>query len=83
MQATFIKTFNFGGSVRTLFQLSRPLSDRTPSVSHVVRIYRAFEDRTSYLAAFTNGNVYCFSPICAADMAEIEAAVSSAHLIIQ
>lgn len=83
MQATFIKTFPYGGSVRTLYRLSRPLSDRTPLREFVLRIYRPFADETNWLAAYSNGDVMCFSPICAADMTDIDAAVSSAHLTVQ
>ncbi len=83
MIAEFIKTFPYGGSVRTLYRLSRPLSDRTPLRSYVLRIYRGYEDQTSYLAAYSNGDVMCFHPICADDMAAIEAAVASAPSLVQ
>jgi len=83
MQATFIKTFPYGGSVRTLYRISRPLADRTPVREYILRIYRGFANETSWLAAYSTGEIMCFHPICAADMAEIEAAVSSAHLTEQ
>jgi len=83
MQAEFIKTFPYGSSVRTLFRLSRHLSDRTPIRSNVLRIYNAFEDRTYWLAAYSNGDVMCFAPICADDMEAIEAAVSAAPSLVQ
>lgn len=83
MQAEFIKTFRYGSSVRTLFRLSRPLSDRTPVRSYVLRIYRAFEDQTTWLAAYSSGEVMCFSPICAADMDAIDDAVTAAPSLVQ
>lgn len=83
MIAEFIKTFPYGGSVRTLFRLSRPLSDRTPLRSHVVRIHHPYTGKTNYLAAYTSGEVMCFSPICAEDMAAIEAAVAAAPSLVQ
>lgn len=84
MQVEFIKTFRYGSSVRTLFRMSRPMSDRTPARSYVLRVYyRGFEDQTNWLAAYSSGEVMCFSPPCASDMEAIEAAVSVAHITVQ
>lgn len=81
MIAEFIKTFPYGSSVRTLYRISRPLADRLPLRHHMLKIERA--DGVTWLAAFTSGEVYCFVPPCAADLADIEAAVAAAPSLVQ
>ncbi len=81
MIATFIKSFRYGSSVRTLYQLSAPLSDRIPLRHFMLRIQR--DDGITWLAAYSTGKVMCFCAPCADDMAKIEAAVSVAHTLVE
>jgi len=78
MQVSFIKTFQYGGSTRTLFALSRPLSDRAfPLRHHVLKIDRAHG--TTWMEAHSNGDIMGFTPICDTDMALILAALPAAE----